>query len=404
MGYYSFVSSRDALLELMHESNQKMARLMAIHLDAGWDTRSDEELLASLSGMWREYGRTYPGSHLCVIDRGGIVHLDSVDPVMLGVDVSDMEIHLNRGGGRMTLGEVTAAGLDAAGLCSVAEDPSQIGAFAHSRRLDATIGVFVPGGAVERRVLTTALPWAAGMGFLGLVIMPVSFGLFFRASRAAQSQIRGANARLTAQMQEKELLLHEVYHRVKNNMQLVCSLLSHQAAHTDEAAAAGVLRESRDRVHSMALIHQELYQASDLARIRMGSYLGKLAGGLLQSYGVADRVTLQIDAHDLACGIETAIPLGLIVNELVSNSMKHAFPDDRAGQVYISLQAGEEGLHRLVVGDDGVGARGIELKRPGSLGLRIVSDLTRQLNGEIHVNHERGAEFQLTFSELESTT
>lgn len=410
VGLYAYVASRDALLEDIHDSNQRLARVLALHTDALGGSRSTDEVLASLQQTWLAFATSYPGSRLRVIDGDGKVALDSVDPGMVGAFVGDMEVRLGADRGAATVSQILGSGGDAVGVCSVAEDPGQVGAFAHSRTLKALIGVFVPGSVVDDRVRATSWPWAAGMAVLGLGMTPASFGLLYRAFRFAQGQLGAANVRLMVEvherreaesrtrtaLKEKEVLLHEVYHRVKNNLQIVASLLSRQAAATGDRHAAAVLQESRNRVHSMALVHQQLYQSGDLTRISVRPYLVALTCGLFQSYGV-EPGRLALEVEDLTFPIEAAIPVGLVVNELVTNAVKHAFPDGRRGQLSIRLALESADTCRLVVADDGCGRQDTDLARPGSLGLRVVSDLARQLGGQLEVDWRAGAEFRLTF-------
>ncbi|NMD30330.1 MAG: PAS domain-containing protein, partial [Chloroflexi bacterium] len=148
--------------------------------------------------------------------------------------------------------------------------------------------------------------------------------------RRGEESIKGA-------LQEKEVLLREIHHRVKNNLQVISSLLSLQADHVEDPQIVAAFRETQARVRSMSLIHEELYQASNLARVNFSDYLRRLTGYLANAYGVGGRVRIHMDVRDVLLGVDTAIPLGLIVNELVSNALKHAFPDGRHGEIALWL-------------------------------------------------------------------
>jgi two-component sensor histidine kinase len=217
--------------------------------------------------------------------------------------------------------------------------------------------------------------------------------------RQENSERKRAEEQLQASLEEKEALLKEVHHRVKNNLQLISSLLSLQAARIAEPAVAELFAESRNRVRSMALVHENLYRAGNFARISMATHIQNLCAHLTRAYGMNSRcVELIIRIGDVQLDLDRAVPCGLIVNELVSNALKHAFPDGRAGRLRIELQPFGDKQLVLVVGDDGVGLPpDLDCHRADSLGLQLVDDLTQQLHGNIMVNREGGTTFTITF-------
>ncbi|MES2216955.1 MAG: histidine kinase dimerization/phosphoacceptor domain -containing protein [Pseudomonadota bacterium] len=197
---------------------------------------------------------------------------------------------------------------------------------------------------------------------------------------------------------EKEALLKEVYHRVKNNLQVVSSLLSLQAGATEEVAIQKVLLESSSRVKSMALVHEMLYQTENLASIAMKSYIVNLFKYLFQIYKTnVKNVQLDVDIDDITLSIDLAIPCGLIINELVSNVIKHAFPNDKLGIITFSFKKQD---HKIVLTlrDNGVGIPSeIDIQNTASLGMRLIHSLTKQLDGNILLNRANGTAFTLTF-------
>lgn len=212
---------------------------------------------------------------------------------------------------------------------------------------------------------------------------------------------RRAEVQLRASLQEKELLLKEIHHRVKNNLQIISSLLNLQAIHIKEPQTPEVFKESQNRVQSMALIHEKLYQSEDLARIDFAEYARDLATNLFRSYGVnLSTITLTIDAGNVFLDIDTAIPCGLIINELVSNSLKYAFPEGQAGEIQIALRSDHDRKLRLIVRDNGAGfSPDVDFRNTESLGLQLVNTLTDQLGGTIELHRNDGTEFQITFTE-----
>jgi PAS domain S-box-containing protein len=211
-----------------------------------------------------------------------------------------------------------------------------------------------------------------------------------------------AEDRLQASLQEKEVLLREVHHRVKNNMQVISSLLNLQSRHIKDPNVLEMFRESQRRIRSMALIHERLYQSSDLSRIEFSQYLRNLATHIFHSCQVdASRVHLKIEAEEVHLNVNTAIPCGLIVNELVSNALKHAFPEGRSGELDIVLHRVAGDGYILRVKDDGVGfPEGLDFRKTETLGMQIVNTLVSQIDASIDLGQEKGTQFTIHFQEV----
>jgi PAS domain S-box-containing protein len=197
---------------------------------------------------------------------------------------------------------------------------------------------------------------------------------------------------MEALQKQKDVLLKEVYHRVKNNFMIISSLLHLQSNKINDESSRSLFRESRDRVQTMALIHQQLYQSSDLASIDFKGYLQLLIKNLYQSYGVSpEKVQLIQNLEAIPVGIDKAIPCGLIVNELLTNAFKYAFPENHSGFVRIDFQHGGPNNVRLCICDNGIGLPNqIKVHKSHSLGLQIVTMLTRQIQGRLSVKRKRG--------------
>jgi two-component sensor histidine kinase/DNA-binding NarL/FixJ family response regulator len=210
---------------------------------------------------------------------------------------------------------------------------------------------------------------------------------------------RKVEEKLRASLAEKEVLLKEVHHRVKNNLQIISTLLDLQADTIHDDVLQKSLKDCQDRIKAMALIHEKLYESSDLARIDFWEYIEGLVGHLLSSY-VDDpqRIVMKVDVGDIQMGIDRAIPYGLIINELVSNAIKHAFPNGRSGEIAISLRADDGGGLILTVADNGVGLPpGLDFRNTETLGLQLVNLLTKQLRGELSILNDGGAAFIIRF-------
>ncbi|MGF6933401.1 putative ATPase/two-component sensor histidine kinase [Paraburkholderia sp. UCT70] len=219
------------------------------------------------------------------------------------------------------------------------------------------------------------------------------------ASQAAISIENASLEKIEALLEEKDALLKELHHRVKNNLQLISSLLNLQAARVQDNVVAELFQESRNRVRSMAMVHENLYRAGNFARIDMAPHIRNLCAHLARVYELSQsNVILDVVVDDVQLDMNRAIGCGMIVNELVSNALKHAFPDGRSGRLRVELAAEEDHRCRLRVGDDGIGLPPeFSLEHAESLGLQLVFDLSRQLHGSIEVSRERGTAFDINF-------
>lgn len=205
--------------------------------------------------------------------------------------------------------------------------------------------------------------------------------------------------RLQRSLEEKETLLKEIHHRVKNNLQIISSLLRMQSRRVQDQVTMILFQESQNRVQSMALIHEHLYQSPELSQIDFGGYIHSLMNNLLRSYGISQKtIALKIATHGIKLNLDIAIPCGLLINELISNSLKYAFPEDRGGEIIIRLVLSPNNTVTLTVSDSGIGIpETLDWQNTKSLGLRIVHNLTKQLKGNILLERDRGTTFHITF-------
>ncbi len=203
---------------------------------------------------------------------------------------------------------------------------------------------------------------------------------------------------IEASLNEKEVLLKEIHHRVKNNMQIISSLLNLQARYISDPNASKLFLESQNRVRSMALIHEKLYHSKNLSSVNFSEYLRSLVSFLCHACGRGS-IFCSIKAEKLMMGVDIAIPCGLIVNELVSNALMHAFPDEHQGTVRIELKPSKEGeeLFVLSISDNGIGFQGEKkFEESQTLGLQLVRDLVEQIDGKLELKQEKGTTFTIT--------
>ena len=205
--------------------------------------------------------------------------------------------------------------------------------------------------------------------------------------------------KMKASLKEKEVLLKEIHHRVNNNLQVIDSLINLQSIHFSDGKTSQMFQEIRTRIRSMASIHRMLYQSKDLFRIAFGEYIQNLARNLFYAYRVhSEEIRLKLDVDNrLFLDIEMATPCGLIINELVSNALKYAFPKGKTGEICIDFHL-QGSQFRLTVGDNGVGLpEGLDLQNSETLGLQLVTMLTKQLDGSINLDKTNGTQFEIAF-------
>ena len=225
-----------------------------------------------------------------------------------------------------------------------------------------------------------------------IVLLFVFLGGLYRIIRIKKK----TNALLQKQNAEKEFLLKEIHHRVKNNLEIVSGLLALQSAQLSDANAILAMREGQNRVQAMSMIHQRLYQGKNLAAIEMKEYFLDLSQHVLDSFGTEKRVTIECAMNKIELDIDTAVPLGLIVNELLTNAMKHAFPENRMGNIIIDLQQTDESTLQLYVSDDGIGAKNKSCHNVG-FGTQLIKLLVQQLNGRMKSDFNRGTHIYFEF-------
>ncbi|MBD2209515.1 PAS domain-containing protein [Nostoc linckia FACHB-104] len=244
----------------------------------------------------------------------------------------------------------------------------------------------------------------------GICIWFLSRGTLLRDPQDNMCFLAGSNTDITARTQaenklkvslkEKDILLKEIHHRVKNNLQIISSLLRLQSRYINDEQACELFQDSHNRVRAMAIIHENLYQSNNLSKINFSDYLRSLVSNLLRSYGIKLNIKTHLKIDKIFLKIDTAISCGLIINELVSNSIKYAFSDERQGDIYIEMLETTKNQYFLNISDNGIGlSQDIETYKNQSLGLQLVWSLVEQLQGTITFNTSLGTSFTITFSE-----
>jgi len=238
------------------------------------------------------------------------------------------------------------------------------------------------------------------LGIAGLLVLLLSGVLFvFRNNKRKNLRLKHLNHDLTKRNSQNELLLKEIHHRVKNNLQTISSLLSLQSSHIENREVLSAVANSRSRVQSMALIHQKLYQGENLAAVEMKDYLQTLGESLVDSYGIdSEKVVIEYPMEKVEMDVDDAIPIGLIANELITNAFKYAFPDNRDGKVKVSLVKHDEKNYSFKINDNGIGQEeGIKAKKSG-FGSQLVELLVQQIGGKLNIKRQNGFNAEINFS------
>lgn len=220
------------------------------------------------------------------------------------------------------------------------------------------------------------------IGLAVLLLVVLTFGFISYQNRAKKNEL------LAIKNAENELLLKEIHHRVKNNLEVVSGLLALQSAQIDDQSTKDAMQESQNRVNSIGIVHQKLYQGKNLGAVEMKDYVLNLSESILDSFGATGKVDLQIAMENLDLDIDTAVPLGLIINELITNTVKYAFPNNQKGKLTIKLEKQANNILHLVVSDNGVGKSGVV--QGTGFGGQLIALLTNQLNGKMTEENKNG--------------
>lgn len=265
------------------------------------------------------------------------------------------------------------------------------------KKHDELIPIVVVSGTIGEDQVATALQYGARDYVMkdnlrrlpGVISREIDY--YFERRKFRQAQIERAEL-IEQHMKAQSILIKEIHHRVKNNLQIICGLLELQAIQVKDEETRNALLDTQSRVKSMALVHEKIYQSEDLSSINYKEYIDQLAEYLFTSHEHSN-VTYSIDSDNVNMSIDSAIPAGIIINELITNSLKHAFPDGRKGSVGIKLREQKNGI-LLIVEDDGIGFKqDFELNKTSSLGLELVNALSQQLNAKVEVDSKNGTRF-----------
>lgn len=242
-----------------------------------------------------------------------------------------------------------------------------------------------------------------------LVLLLITVGLLYNRYRLKQrnhaklelkeKEIHQKNLNLTHLLEEKEWLLKEIHHRVKNNLQTVISLLNSQSAYLDNDMALSAIKNSQHRIHSMSLIHQKLYNSENISTINMPNYIKELVEYLRESFSLGQRIRFELKIDQLELDVAQAVPLGLILNEAITNSIKYAFPEERTGMIYVTLETISENNYILTIADNGIGFDANLTQKPNSFGMMLIKGLSDDLAAKLNIENNNGTVLKIEFSQ-----
>lgn len=259
-----------------------------------------------------------------------------------------------------------------------------------SDKKDSEIELLSKENALQESEKNTYIAMSAGILSITLLVL-----VLFIQKQRVNKVLSEKNSMISKSLAERELLLKEIHHRVKNNLQIVSSLLNVQSRFLPDAESKKAIQEGRNRVQSMALVHQKLYQNEDLAKIEIPEYLGQLSETLFDSYNIdEERIQLNTNIESVQLDLDTTIYLGLMVNELVSNALKYAFPDSMEGKIEVSLKKNNDSI-QLQVSDNGVGSSA--LSNESGYGTRLIQTLSRGLKATVETLQKDGTTISVTF-------
>lgn len=238
--------------------------------------------------------------------------------------------------------------------------------------------------------------------FILPTIIAIGFGFLVTKLYVTNRSYLSEKTKASKSIAEKEVLVREIHHRVKNNLQIITSLLNLQTSYIKDREDKALFKQSQNRINSMSMIHEMLYNSDNLANVEYSRYVHQLATNLISSFkGEVNNIELSLDIPKIFLNLDTAIPLGLLINEIITNSLKYGIPQHSSGTIHIKIEEHSDTDFTLYIGDNGVGfSKEINSKTSNSLGLSLIDSLTSQLKGSLEKLKGKGTNYKINFKKI----
>lgn len=386
--YLGYSINKKYFIENIFQTNFTSVRTINTFFNYLYEHGNKSLQLKEIEMFWKKGKPENSESCLDIFSSSGKILLD----VSMSVPSHQLPFFLNRNLFKLFKDKKTWNGE----ITDIRGQP-QLVSLIYNSNYDVIIGVHVKKEVINQNYDQNLIPWLMGFGFISFILLPVSLFLQNWAFVYSQKDFIKEHQKLLSSLEEKEILLKEIHHRVKNNLQIIYSLLGLQTKYVKDDIYLEMLRESQQRIKSMAIIHEKLYQSNDLSKIDFYDYINDLTGYLYETYRHNNNLKIEINVEKIFLDIDTAIPCGLIINELFSNTLKHAFPDNREGLIKVIFIT-ENDYYLLCISDNGIGfSSDFNIRKSDSLGLKLVNSLVKQIRGNLEVISNNGLEFKITF-------
>ncbi len=341
-----------------------------------------------------------PGDeYLCIVDGTSKVILHTADPDSVGNFAGDNTLFSIGKSFKFNLSNLIESESDYVGEYISGSGELQVAAFVFVPDRNWVIGIHRSKEALIKEVRSDYNIFFLGILIICCLIFPIYLGLLFWAFHYSKKKEKIDEARIVNSLREKEILLKEIHHRVKNNMQIISSLISLQLEQIDDEKAYDVLLNSQNRIYSMALIHEKLYQSGDFSHINFGEYINSILIHLYSSFNLdSDKIKIEVNIETVDIDLDKAIPCALIINETVTNCLRHAFAAGESGKIKIEFYKNDEGRYNLIIDDNGKGLpENFNMEDPKSLGFQLIKALALQLRGKFEFYSDNGTKMVFTF-------
>jgi|GEM_PF-2779110 len=397
IGYFSYQKSFSYSQHVHQEIYLTEARLITSEA-RHYINKPQAEIIRHIIDYYNSIRKRHADEYLCVVDNNATLLIHTAHHEIVGRNAGENLLLDSDGRTLCSLHDLTTAEKDFVGNYISSSGEKQIAAFAYSKELDWTFGVHRKKKELLKEVQTSFMPIMKGFLFILLGLLPVSFAILFITFYIASQKRNKIEKHLQDMLHEKEIMLKEIHHRVKNNLQVIVSLISLQGDQQESEKENILFKTIEQRINSMKIVHESLYQSDDYTSMSFKKLIESLIHESIIAWsGKSQNIEIKTEISDLQISLNQAIPCALILNELIVNSLNHAFNDRQNGTIFISAHEGSTpGECIITFKDDGPGFNTADLPEKG-MGLIIVDALIKQLKGTIESDTSKECLYRLTF-------